>query len=79
MAQLYARSTNNQEIAGSTPPGRKHSFVEIDHAIFSTGILSLPLIQEGQLSVSGERICTILVNRSEWLGKLTALDMTPLG
>ena len=38
-------------------------FVEIDHEIFSTVILSLPLIQEGQLSVSGERMCTILVNR----------------
>ena len=35
--------------------GRQHSFVEIDHEIFSTVILSLPLIQEGQLSVSGER------------------------
>ena len=61
--------------------------MEIDHEIFSTVILSLPLIQEGQLSVSGERMCTILVNRLEdyacpvnvWLGKLTALDMTPLG
>ena len=50
-------------------------------------ILSLPLIQEGQLSVSGKRMCTILVNHLEdyacpvkvWLGKLTALDMTPLG
>ena len=42
--------------------GRQHSFVEIDHEIFSTVILSLPLIQEGQLSVSGERMCTILVN-----------------
>ena len=50
-------------------------------------LLSLPLIQEGQLSVSGERMCTILVNRLEdqacpvnvWLGKLTALDMTLLG
>ena len=67
--------------------GRQHSFVEIDHEIFSTVILSLQLIQEGQLSVSGERMCTILVNRLEdqacpvivWLGKLTALDMTPLG
>ena len=39
-----------------------HSFVEIDHEIFSTVILSLLLIQEGQLSVSGERMCTILVN-----------------
>ena len=43
--------------------GRQHSFVEIDHEIFSTVILSLPLIQEGQLSVSSERMCTILVNR----------------
>ena len=67
--------------------GRQDSFVEIDHEIFSTVILSLPLIQEGQLSVSGERMCTILVNRIEdyacpvnvWLGKLTALDMTPFG
>ena len=66
---------------------RQHSFVEIDHEIFSTVILPLPLIQEGQLSVSGERMCTILVNRlgdeaclvNMWLGKLTALDMTPLG
>ena len=45
--------------------GRQHSFVEIDHEIFSTVILSLPLIQAGQLSVSGERMCTILVNRLE--------------
>ena len=45
--------------------GRQHSFVEIDHEIFSTIILSLPPIQEGQLSVSGERICTILVNPLE--------------
>ena len=41
----------------------QHSFVEIDHEIFSTVILSL--IQEGQLSVSGERIGTILANRLE--------------
>ena len=51
--------------------GRQHSFVEIDREIFSTVILSLPLIQEGHLSVSGERICTMLVNCLE--------DMTPLG
>ena len=67
--------------------GRQHSFVEINHEIFSMVILFLPLIQERQLSVSGERMCTILVDRSEdyacpvkvWLGKPTALDMTPLG
>ena len=45
--------------------GRQHSFVEIDHEIFFTVILSLLLIQEGQLSVSGERMCTILINRLE--------------
>ena len=44
---------------------QQHSFVKIDHEIFSKVILSLPLIQEGQLSVSGERLCTILVNRLE--------------
>ena len=43
--------------------GRQHSFVEIDLEIFSTVILSLPLIQEGQLSVSGKKMCTILVNK----------------
>ena len=45
--------------------GRVHSFVEIDHEIFSTVILSLPLIQEGQVSVSGKRMFTILVNHLE--------------
>ena len=59
-------------------------FVEIDHEIISAVILSLLLIQERQLSVSGERMCTILVNHLEdyacpakvWLGKLTMLNMT---
>ena len=64
-------------------PGRQHSFGEIDHEIFSTVILSLPLIQEQKLSVSGGRMCTILFNLFlgdyacpviVWLGKLTALD-----
>ena len=54
--------TGDQEVADSTSrQGRQHSFVETDHEIFSTVILFLPLIQEGQLSVSGERMCTILV------------------
>ena len=35
------------------PPGQQHSFIEIDHEIFSMVILSFPLIQEEQLSVSG--------------------------
>ena len=41
------------------------SFMEIDHEIFSAVMLSLLLIQEGQLSVSGKRMCTILVNPLE--------------
>ena len=88
MAQLDALSDWRPGGRGFNPRrGRQHSFVEMDHEIFSTVILSLLLIQEGQLSVSGERMCTILVNCLEdqacpvnmWLGKLTALDMTPLG
>ena len=47
------------------PSDWRPGVVEIDHEIFSTVILSLPLIQEGQLSVSGERMCTMLVNRLE--------------
>ena len=63
VAHLDEPPTGDQEVVGSTPRrGQQHSFVEIDHEIFSTVILSLLLIQEGQLSVSGERMCTILVN-----------------
>ena len=36
----------------------QHSFIEIDHELFFMVTLSLLLIQEGQLSVSGKRICT---------------------
>ena len=66
VAQLDALSDWRPGGGGFNPRrGWQHSFVEIDHEIFSTVILSLLLIQEGQLSVSGERICTILVNRLE--------------
>ena len=65
MAQFDACLTGDQEVAGWTPPGLQHSFVEIDHEIFSTVILSFPPIHEGELSVSSERMCTILVNRLE--------------
>ena len=56
VAQLDAHPTGDQEVVGLTPMGRQHSFVEIDHEIFSMVILSLPLISEGQLSVSGKRL-----------------------
>ena len=46
-------------------PGGQHSFVETDHEIFSTVILSLLLIQEGHLSISGVRTSTIRVNPLE--------------
>ena len=52
VAQLDAQSDWRPGGRGFNPRrGRQHSFVEIDHEIFSTVILSLPLIQEGQLSV----------------------------
>ena len=65
MAQLDACPTGDQEVAGSTLPGQQQSFIEMAHEIFSTVMLSLPLIQERQLSVSGERMCTILINHLE--------------
>ena len=66
VAQLDAPSDWRPGGCGfNTRRGRLHSFLEIDHEIFSMVILSLPLIQEGQLSVSGKRMCTILVNRFE--------------
>ena len=46
MAHLDARPIGDEEVAGWQP-----SFVEIDHKIYST---VLPLIQEGQLSVSAK-------------------------
>ena len=46
-------------------PGRQHSSVEIDYEIFSMAFFSILLIQEGQLSVCGRRMCTILVNHLE--------------
>ena len=45
VAQLDACPTGDQEVPGSTLPGRQHSLVETDHEIFSAIILSLPLIQ----------------------------------
>ena len=53
VAQLDALSDWRPGRHGFNPcRGRQHSFVEIHHEIF-------------QLSVSGERMCTILVNRLE--------------
>ena len=56
--------TGDQEVAGSAP-AEVGSILSWRLIIFSTVILSLLLIQERQLSVSGERMCTILVNHLE--------------
>ena len=52
LAHSAARPPCDQEASDSI------SAEEIAHEMFSTVILSLPLIHEGQLSVSGERMCT---------------------
>ena len=49
-----ARPAGDQEVAGSIPAG-------LDNILLlrsSTLIRSLPMMQEGQLSFSGERTCT---------------------
>ena len=43
---------------GFDPRVRQYSFVESGLEIISTAILYLPLIQVGQLSVTGEMMCT---------------------
>ena len=57
MAQLDTHRTGDQEVTFNPCQVWQHSFVEVDHEIFSAVILSFPLIQEGQLSVSSERMC----------------------
>ena len=56
MAQFDVHLAGNQELRVRPPLCRQHSFVKINLEIFSTVILSLLLIQKGQLSVSGERL-----------------------
>ena len=58
MAWLDAYSTGNQEVVGSTPTGSATFFP--GHLILKY-FLTLLLIQEGQLSVSGKRMRTILL------------------
>ena len=45
-------------VAVSILPSGKHSLEEIGQETISTTILSLPLVQEGRLSVTVERMCT---------------------
>ena len=56
VAQLVASPTLDPGITRSIP-AQSHSFVEIDCEIISTVIHTLPLIQEGLLLVTSERMC----------------------
>ena len=62
MVQLDACLTGDQEVARSAPPSLQHWRLIMKYFLWSFSFL---LIQEGQLSVSDERMCTILVNRLE--------------
>ena len=57
LAQWRASLTAHQGVAGLDPV-RPHTFVDIHHEIISNIILPLPLIQEQQMSDSGESMCT---------------------
>ena len=66
VAQLDGPSDWRQEVAGSTPAevGNILSW-RLIMKYFLPSFSPFVLIQEEQLSVSGERMCTILVNRLE--------------
>ena len=52
-ARLGGRRFDSHQVTGPAT-----FFLEIDHKIFSKVILTLPLIHNGQLSVSGDSMCT---------------------
>ena len=58
VARSDPRPPSMRTVAGSVRTSGKHSFVEISSGKNPTTILSLPLIQEGQLSVTDDRMCT---------------------
>ena len=60
VARSHAHPTSIQEVVVQSS-GLATFFVEIGHEIISKAVLSLPLIQIGQLSVTGEMMCTIEV------------------
>ena len=77
VAQLDVHLTGDQDVIGSIPTG-SGNIVENYHEMFSTVIHSLLLIQEEQLSVSGNRMCTSTGQPLRdcpvkmWLGKMTS-------
>ena len=73
--QLNARPSCDQKVAGTIPTGSGN----IDHKIFSTVFFSLPLFQEGRLSILAKECTKIQDNHLDGyacpgkvqLGKLT--------
>ena len=66
VAQLDALSDWRPGGRGFNPRrGRQHSFVEIDHELFSTVILSLPLIQKRAVVSFWRKNVHKLANRLE--------------
>ena len=57
VAQSVVHLTEESEVLGFIP-SPKHTFMGIDCKIFSLVVFPLPLIQEGQLSVTGESMGT---------------------
>ena len=58
VAQMDTCQTGGHQIAGFIHAGSGNILLWSDNYIFSMVILSFLLIQEWQLSVSGERMCT---------------------
>ena len=80
MAQLDARPTSDQEVAGSTPAGLVGNILSWRMILkyFLRSFFSLLLVQEGQLSISGERMCAILFNRLD-VSKIDRARHDPIG
>ena len=58
VARSDARLPGMRPVADSILTSGTHSWEEIGHEKSSKTIISLPLIQERQLSVTGKRMCT---------------------
>ena len=89
MLQSDACPTGDQEVAGYDPPPSPATFfVEINRKMFSTVNPFLPLIQGRQWSVLAKECAQVLSltalrtvslpRKKVWIGKLTALDLTPV-
>ena len=65
MAQLDARPTGNQEFADLTPLGWQHFHEDLIMKYFLQSFSPFRGFKKGSWSVSGKRMCTILVNLLE--------------